>query len=116
MVELAEGYQLKDISPRAYEHPADRAATAALKAIPYVDSTVRKIIEFGYERALRRGILGSAVRLGDSQLADVYRAHARAFITLDLEPVPELYMTQHPIANAPRSARRGRSLSSTRSW
>ena len=100
MVELAEGYQLKDISPRAYEHPADRAATAALKAIPYVDSTVRRIIEFGYERALRRGILGSAVRLGDSQLPDVHRAHERAFITLDMEPVPELYMTQHPLANA----------------
>jgi len=100
VVELAEGYQLKDISPRAYEHPADRAATAALKAIPYVDSTVRRIIEFGYERALRRGILGSAVRLGDGQLADVHRAHERAFITLDMEPVPELYMTQHPLANA----------------
>ena len=99
-VELAEGYQLKDISPRAYEHPADRAATAALKAIPYVDSTVRKIIEYGYERALRRGILGSAVRLGDNQLADVHRAHRRAFVTLDMEPVPELYLTQDPFANA----------------
>ncbi|MHB8234494.1 MAG: peptidase M48, partial [Solirubrobacteraceae bacterium] len=60
----AEGYQLKDISPKAYEHPADRAATAALKAVPHLDTVVRTIIEFGYERALRRGILGSAVRLG----------------------------------------------------
>ena len=99
-MELAEGYQLKGISPHAYEHPADRAATAALKAIPYVDGTVRRIIEFGYERALRRGILGSAVRLGDDQLPDVHRAHARAFVTLDMEPVPELYITQHPVANA----------------
>jgi Zn-dependent protease with chaperone function len=99
-VELVEGYQLTGISPRAYEHPADRAATAALKAIPYVDAAVRKIIEFGYERALRRGILGSAVRLGENQLADVHRAHARAFVTLDMEPIPELYITQHPVANA----------------
>ena len=96
----AEGYQLKGISSKAYEHPADRAATAALKAIPYVDSTVRRIIEFGYERALRRGVLGSAVRLGENQLAHVYRAHVRAFATLDMEPVPELYITQFPIANA----------------
>jgi len=99
-VELAEGYQLKGISPRAYEHPADRAATAALKAIPYVDATVRRIIEYGYERALRRGILGSAVRLGENQLADVHRTHVRAFVTLDMEPVPELYITQDPVANA----------------
>ena len=61
----AEGYQLKGISSKSYEHPADRAATAALKAIPHLDTVVRKVIEFGYERALRRGVLGSAVRLGE---------------------------------------------------
>ena len=96
----AKGYQLKNISSRAYEHPADRAATAALKGIPHLDTVVQKVIEFGYERALRRGVLGSAVRLGEEQLADVYHAHARAYATLDLEPVPDLYLTQFPIANA----------------
>jgi Zn-dependent protease with chaperone function len=96
----AEGYQLKGISSKAYEHPADRAATAALKAIPHLDKVVRKLIEFGYERALRRGILGSAIRLGEDQLPEVWRAHARAYATLDLEPVPDLYLTQFPIANA----------------
>lgn len=95
-----EGYQLKGISPKAYEHPADRAATAALKAIPHLDSVVRKIIEFGYERALRRGVLGSSVRLGEDQLAHVWTAHERAYVTLDLEPVPDLYLMQQPIANA----------------
>ncbi len=95
-----EGYQLRNISSRAYEHPADRAATAALKAIPRLDTVVQKVIEFGYERALRRGVLGSAVRLGEDQLGEVYRAHARAYATLDLEPVPDLYLTQFPIANA----------------
>jgi Zn-dependent protease with chaperone function len=95
-----EGYQLKGISSKAYEHPADRAATSALKAIPHLDKLVRKIIEFGYERALRRSVLGSAVRLGDEQLSHVWRAHARAYATLDLEPVPDLYLTQFPVANA----------------
>jgi len=95
-----EGYQLKGISPKAYEHPADRAATAALQSIPRLDTVLRKIIEYGYERALRRSILGSAVRLGEDQLSHVWRAHARAYATLDLEPVPDLYLTQHPLANA----------------
>jgi Zn-dependent protease with chaperone function len=95
-----EGYQLKRISSKAYEHPADRAATAALKAIPHLDTVVRKIIEFGYERALRRGILGSAVRLSEEQLGHVWRAHANAYFTLDLEPVPDLYLMQNSIANA----------------
>jgi hypothetical protein len=95
-----EAYQLKGISSKAYEHPADRAATAALKAVPHLDTVVRKVIEFGYERALRRGILGSAVRLGEDQLSHVWRAHAGACFTLDLEPVPDLYLMQNPIANA----------------
>ncbi len=95
-----EGYQLKGISPKAYEHPADRAATAALRSIPYLNTVVRKLIELGYERALRQAYLGSSVRLGDDQLADVWMAHVRAYATLDLEPVPDLYLTQFPVANA----------------
>jgi Zn-dependent protease with chaperone function len=96
----AEGYHLKGISSKAYEHPADRAATAALKSIPHLDSVIRKLIELGYERALRQAFLASSVRLGEDQLTDVWQAHARAYVTLDLEPVPDLYLTQFPVANA----------------
>jgi Zn-dependent protease with chaperone function len=94
------GYQLKDISPRAYEHPADRAATAALASIPGLDQVVRKLIELGYERALRAAYLGSSVRLGPGQLADTWNLHNQVFRTLDLDDVPELYITQFPVANA----------------
>lgn len=96
----ADGYKLNRISPKAYEHPADRAATAALNSIPYLDRVIRKLIELGYERALRQAYLGSSVRLGEDQLPEVWRAHAIAYKTLDLEPVPDLYLTQFPIANA----------------
>lgn len=95
-----EGYKLDRISSKAYEHPADRAATAALHSIPYLESVLRKLIELGYERALRQSYLGSSVRLGEDQLPEVWRAHARAYATLDLEAVPDLYLTQFPIANA----------------
>jgi Zn-dependent protease with chaperone function len=95
-----EGYQLKRISALAFQHPADRAATAALRSIPHLDTVVRKLIELGYERALRQAYLGSAVRLGERQLPDVWQAHARAYATLDLDPVPDLYLTQFPLANA----------------
>jgi len=96
----AAGYALTGISPRAYEHPADRAATAALASIPYLDKAVRKLIELGYERALRQNLLGASVRLGEDQLADVWLAHARAYATLDIEPVPDLYLTAAPFPNA----------------
>jgi Zn-dependent protease with chaperone function len=96
----AEGYQLKDISPRAFQHPADRAATAALGSIPYLDTVVRKLIELGYERALRQSFLGSAVRLSEEQLGDVWREHAIAYATLDMDEVPDLYLSQFPSPNA----------------
>ena len=62
-------YKLEGISPRAYQHPADRAATAALRQVPYLDQVVRKLIELGYERALRAVSLGSSVRLGPGAAA-----------------------------------------------
>jgi Zn-dependent protease with chaperone function len=95
-----DGYQLKSISPRAFEHPADRAATAALQSIPGLDQAVRKLIELGYERALRAAYLGASVRLGAAQLPDTWNLHNQVFRTLDLDDVPELYVTQFPLANA----------------
>jgi Zn-dependent protease with chaperone function len=96
----ARGYQLKDVAPRAWQHPADRAATAALASIPYLDRVVRKLIELGYERALRQASLGSSVRLGERQLPEVWSDHVFAFTTLDLDEVAPLYVTQYPQPNA----------------
>ena len=44
---LPEDQRLLNLSAKAYEHPADRAATAALQSIPMLDKVVRKLIEFG---------------------------------------------------------------------
>ena len=62
--------RLEQISPRAFQHPADRAATAALDKIPGVDQVVRKLTELQYERA------------GE---------------TLDLPELPDLYTTYLPL-------------------
>ncbi len=93
-------WKLDRISPRAYQHPADRAATAALAKVPYLDQVVRKLIELGYERALRAASLGAAVRLGQDQLPRIWVLHRQVFNTLDMDQVPGLYMTQFPLANA----------------
>jgi len=97
---LPDDQRLKELSPKAYEHPADRAATAALKSIPKLDLVVRKLIEFGYERALRQVFLAGSVKLGSEQLPDVWAAHRAACARLDLGEVPDLYLTQFPVTNA----------------
>jgi Zn-dependent protease with chaperone function len=95
-----DAYRLPEISPRTYQHPADRAATAALQRVPYLDQVVRRLIALGYERALRVASLGAAVRLSQEQLPHIWVLHRQVFNTLDLAPVPDLYMTQFPLANA----------------
>jgi Zn-dependent protease with chaperone function len=97
---LPEDQRLKDISPKAYEHPADRAATAALQSIPMLDVVVRKLIEFGYERALRQILLAGSLKLGSEQVPEVWASHRAACARLDLPEIPDLYLTQFPITNA----------------
>jgi Zn-dependent protease with chaperone function len=97
---LPEDQRLKDISPKAYEHPADRAATAALQSIPMLDVVVRKLIEFGYERALRQILLAGSVKLGPDQVKELWAAHRASCARLDLDEIPDVYLTQFPIANA----------------
>jgi Zn-dependent protease with chaperone function len=97
---LPDDQRLIDISPKAYEHPADRAATAALAQIPMMDVVVRKLIEFGYERALRQVFLAGSVKLGPEQMPEAWAAHRAACARLDLAEVPDLYLTQFPVTNA----------------
>jgi Zn-dependent protease with chaperone function len=100
MEHLEGAWKLDRISPRAYQHPADRAATAALQKVPYLDQVVRRLVALGYERALRAASLGSAVRLGEDQLPGIWVLHRQVFHSLDIERVPDLYITQFPLANA----------------
>jgi Zn-dependent protease with chaperone function len=99
-MDLLEDQRLIDISPKAYEHPADRAATAALQQIPMIDTVVRKLIEFGLERAVQQEFLASAVRLGDDQMPEVWASHRASLARLDIAEVPDLYMMQMPYINA----------------
>jgi Zn-dependent protease with chaperone function len=97
---LPEGQRLPEISARAFEHPADRAATAALSRLPMLDTVVRKLIELGYEHALRQNLAAGALKLGPTQLGAAWADHNASYARLDIAPVPNLYLGQHPFANA----------------
>jgi Zn-dependent protease with chaperone function len=97
---LPEDQRLINLSSKAYEHPADRAATAALQSIPMLDVVVRKLIEFGYERAYRQQFLAASVRLGDDQLPEVWADWNAVCARLDLPERYDIYLTQFPVTNA----------------
>jgi Zn-dependent protease with chaperone function len=65
-----------------------------------LDMVVRKLSELGYERAFRGGLMASSVRLGEDQFPQAYSDHVAAYARLDLKPVPDLFVTQHPFTNA----------------
>ena len=88
-----------EISPRTWEHPADRAALNALKKIPGFDELLRKFIGSTTERSLRLLHLASAVRVNDRQFPRINVLLQEASACLDAEHTPELYIVQHPILN-----------------
>ena len=87
------------ISPRAYEHPADRGAMATLRAVPGVASVLKAVAGMWNERAERLYAVASAIRVGEKQYPRINQLRVDAAETLDLDTVPELYVARDPRAN-----------------
>ncbi len=89
------------ISVKAWQHPADRAALAALKKVPGLDLVLSRVIGSTTERSLRLMHLSSAVRVNENQFARVYRLHREACAIFNIEDrMPELFVAQTPMLNA----------------
>jgi len=92
---------LPGISPVSWEHPADRAALQALRAVPGVDEVIRKVLAvLGGERGIRLLFLSNAVRVGPAQFPRLWQMHIENCTTFDWERIPELYVSQTPVFNA----------------
>jgi Zn-dependent protease with chaperone function len=92
---------LTDIAASSWEHPADRAALQALRAVPGFDDVVRKVVAFlGGERGIRLLFQGNAVRTGPRQFPIAYHLGVEVAATFDWPRVPELYVSQTPVFNA----------------
>src|ERR1700722_4368869 len=97
---LQEAFRYEQISPKSWEHPADRAATAALRSIPLMDKVLKKLVDITSERRLRHVLIGNAVQISDKQLPQLWERHCWAASVLDLNATPDLFVTQTPLVNA----------------
>jgi len=88
------------LSPRAVEHPADRAALTALRKVPGFDVVLKKIIGLVGERRLHVLYLASAVKVSDQQFPRLQRLYQECAEILDVQPAPELFVSQTPFVNA----------------
>ena len=91
---------LTEISPQAWEHPADRAALNALRRIPGFDLALRKIFGMFGERAIRLAFKANAVRVSEKQYPWIHERTLRVCEIMDLKEIPEVYVSQTPLVNA----------------
>jgi Zn-dependent protease with chaperone function len=92
--------RFEQISSKAYEHPADRAATSALGSVPLLDKVLKRLSDLGHERRLRQIVMGNAIRLSSTQIPDVWSSYVQCVSILDLEMTPDLYVINEPNVNA----------------
>jgi len=88
-----------DLSRHDYIHPLDSKALAALKAIPGVDSALKKFLAWTGESAIRVTFMASAVKVTPKQCPDLNAKLQIACTTLGVD-MPDLYVHQNPIVNA----------------
>jgi Zn-dependent protease with chaperone function len=88
------------ISPRAWEHPADRAALTALRAVPVFDEVLRRLFGFFGEKPIRLAFQANAVRVSERQFPRLHRLHQEVLRTLDAPPDVPLFVSQTPMVNA----------------
>ena len=91
---------LRDISSRAWEHPADRGALVALRQLKGFDTVLKKLASLWNERSLRLVYIGNAVRVDDRQYARVNRALADVSTSLDVRTSPEVFVMADPVPRA----------------
>jgi len=92
--------RFEHISPRAWEHPADRAALTALKQVPGLNEVVKFFLGMTGERQIRLLFLASAVRVTPRQFPRLHGLVEEACRVLDVDDRPELFVTQNPVLNA----------------
>jgi Zn-dependent protease with chaperone function len=92
--------RLPGISSRAYEHPADRSALVALRKLSGFDTLLKLMNSLFNERALRLTFLASSVKVSERQFPHIYEMLRDGCYILDMDNVPELFITQSPLVNA----------------
>ncbi|MBI4410697.1 MAG: M48 family metallopeptidase [Gemmatimonadetes bacterium] len=91
---------LREISPSTWEHPADRAALAALRRIPVFDEVLRKVFGLFGEKPIRLAFQANAVRVSPRQFPHVHERYVEVLETLDAPAHYELFVSQTPLVNA----------------
>ncbi len=87
------------LSKHDYIHPDDSKALATLKAIPGIDTALKKLISVTVETAIHVMFTASSVRVTPKQCPDIHAKLQVACTTLGVD-MPDLFIQQNPVVNA----------------
>lgn len=88
-----------DLNKHDYIHPLDSKALAALRAIPGIDSALKKLLAVTGENAIRVMFMASAVKVTPKQCPDLHAKLQIACTTLGVD-MPDMFIQQNPLVNA----------------
>ncbi len=92
--------KLVGISPRAWEHPADRAALQALHQLSGFDQLLKTLVGGTTERSIRLLHLSSCVKVTPSQFHRVRVLLERVVDVMDWPDLPDVFVANNPFFNA----------------
>lgn len=87
------------IDYKPFIHPEDRDALNKLQAIPGLDTLMKKFMQSVTEDMMHGINMASKIKLGPSQLPDLYAILKDTCETLQI-PEPEMFLEMDPIPNA----------------
>ena len=92
--------KLPGVSPRSWEHPADRAALGVLERTGGLQEVIRMIVGGTTERSLRLLHVGGTVKVTATQFPKVKQMLDQVVDVMDWPTTPDVFVANNPFFNA----------------
>jgi Zn-dependent protease with chaperone function len=89
-----------NISHSAFQHPLDKQALATLEKTPFLPQLVQQLSKSVLERFTHIDLVSSNARVHAQQYPSLYKKYIKLAETLDVNPIPELFIDSAHTINA----------------
>lgn len=97
---LFQAKEFPHLSPATFQHPLDIQATQNLAKVPLLGTLMKKVSGSMFEQQMWLNNIANQVRIGPKQAPSIYRKFIRAAEILDVQKLPQIFISSAPIINA----------------
>lgn len=91
--------RFKGLAPSHFTHPADDAALSVVRNLPLINTVLKKMFQYGYEKMLRVQAMSDSIKVTRRSYPVIFEMVVDSSERLDM-PVPDLFVEQNPFPNA----------------